>query len=96
MRLVPLPDPNDFRNSRLLSEIHLRNMLALRRAGAIIMPASPGFYSRPHDLVELVDSLVQRVLDHLGVEARVFRRWRERAAGGSAAEAGTEDRAPDA
>jgi len=60
-----------------LSEIHLDNMLLLRRAGAVIMPASPGFYSHPKDLVELADSMVQRVLDHLGVEARVFRRWRE-------------------
>jgi 4-hydroxy-3-polyprenylbenzoate decarboxylase len=76
-----------------LSEIHLQNMLALRRAGAIIMPAAPGFYSRPHDLVELVDSLVQRLLDHLGVEAHVFRRWRERTAGGP--ESGVEPE-PDA
>jgi 4-hydroxy-3-polyprenylbenzoate decarboxylase len=64
-----------------LSEVHLRNMLRLRRAGAVIMPASPGFYSHPRDFTELADSLVQRVLDHLGVEAPVFRRWRERAAG---------------
>lgn len=62
-----------------LSEIHLRNMLRLRQAGATILPAAPGFYGRPKDLVELADSLVQRILDHLGVEARVFRRWREAA-----------------
>ena len=61
-----------------LSEIHLCNMLLLRRAGAVILPASPGFYSHPKDLVELADSLVQRVLDHMGVELRVFRRWREK------------------
>jgi 4-hydroxy-3-polyprenylbenzoate decarboxylase len=60
-----------------LSEIHLHNMLTLRRAGAVIMPASPGFYSHPKDLVELADSMVQRVLDHLAVEVRVFRRWRD-------------------
>lgn len=63
-----------------LSEVHLRNMLRLRRAGAVIMPASPGFYSQPKDLTEMADSLVQRILDHLHVEARVFRRWRESAA----------------
>lgn len=63
-----------------LSEVHLRNMLRLRRAGAVIMPASPGFYSQPKDLIEMADSLVQRILDHLQVEARVFRRWRESAA----------------
>jgi len=62
-----------------LSEIHLQNLLTLRRAGATVMPASPGFYAHPKDLVELADSLVQRVLDHLGVDAQVFRRWRERA-----------------
>jgi 4-hydroxy-3-polyprenylbenzoate decarboxylase len=59
------------------SEIHLRNMLIARRAGATILPASPGFYSRPKDLVELADSLVQRILDLLGVDATVFRRWRD-------------------
>ncbi|MFQ5599717.1 MAG: UbiX family flavin prenyltransferase [Candidatus Krumholzibacteriia bacterium] len=63
-----------------LSEIHLQNMLALRRAGAVIMPASPGFYTRPKDLVELADSVVQRILDHMGVDVRVHRRWREHAA----------------
>ena len=61
------------------SEIHLRNMLIARRAGATILPASPGFYSHPKDLVELADSLVQRILDHLHVDVRVFRRWRDRA-----------------
>jgi len=60
-----------------LSEIHLRNMLRLRRAGAVILPASPGFYTRPQDLDELADSVVQRILDHMGVELRVHRRWRE-------------------
>ncbi len=62
-----------------LSEIHLQNMLTLRRAGAVILPASPGFYTRPKDLIELADSLVQRILDHMGVELRVHKRWREHA-----------------
>jgi 4-hydroxy-3-polyprenylbenzoate decarboxylase len=61
-----------------LSDVHLRNMLLLRRAGAVIMPASPGFYCHPKDLTELADSLVQRILDHLGADAQVFRRWREK------------------
>ncbi len=60
-----------------LSEIHLRNMLTLRRAGAVILPAAPGFYTAPKDLVELADSLVQRILDHMAVDVRVHRRWRE-------------------
>jgi 4-hydroxy-3-polyprenylbenzoate decarboxylase len=60
-----------------LSEIHLQNMLTLRRAGAVVLPASPGFYTHPRDLVELADSLVQRILDHMGVELRIHKRWRE-------------------
>lgn len=62
-----------------LSEVHLQNMLTLRRAGAIILPASPGFYTRPKDIPELADSLVQRVLDHMGLaNVEVHRRWRTR------------------
>lgn len=60
-----------------LSEIHLQNMLTLRRGGAVILPAAPGFYTRPADLDELADGLVQRILDHLGLDLRVHRRWRE-------------------
>ena len=63
-----------------LSEIHLQNMLTVRRAGAVVLPASPGFYTRPADLTELADGLVQRILDHMGVDVRVHRRWREEAA----------------
>lgn len=76
-----------------LSEVHLQNMLRVRRAGAVVMPASPGFYSHPKDLVELADSLVQRVLDHLGVDEQVFRRWRERA--GKLRHPAANERAPD-
>jgi 3-polyprenyl-4-hydroxybenzoate decarboxylase len=54
------------------SDTHLRNMLRLRRAGAVIMPASPAFYSHPKDLTEMADSLVQRVLDHLEIDVPVF------------------------
>jgi len=60
-----------------LSAIHLRNMLTLCRAGAVVLPASPGFYTHPADLVELADGLVQRIVDHMGIELRVHRRWRE-------------------
>lgn len=60
------------------SEIHLQNMLQLRRAGAVILPANPGFYTRPANLEELVDGIVQRILDHIGLEdVVVHRRWRE-------------------
>jgi len=83
-----------------LSDIHLRNMLRLRRAGAVILPAAPGFYSQPKDLVELADSLVQRILDHLNIDTQVFRRWRESAATlrarGPQAASGTDDARPTA
>jgi 4-hydroxy-3-polyprenylbenzoate decarboxylase len=57
------------------STIHLENMLRLTRAGAVVLPASPGFYHRPTRIDELVDFVVARVLDHLGVEHAVGRRW---------------------
>jgi flavin prenyltransferase len=60
-----------------LSRVHLENMLTVTRAGAIVMPASPGFYNRPQRIEELVDFVVARVLDHLGVENRLVRRWGE-------------------
>lgn len=59
-----------------LSLIHLENMTRLTRAGATILPASPGFYSRPEGIEDLVDFVVARILDHLGVEHRIGRRWR--------------------
>jgi flavin prenyltransferase len=49
------------------SDIHLENMLRLTRAGAVVMPASPGFYHRPQKIDELVDFVVGRILDHVGV-----------------------------
>ena len=58
-----------------LSAIHLQNMLRLTRAGAVVMPAAPGFYHRPQSIQDLVDFLVARVLDHLGVEHAIARRW---------------------
>ena len=58
-----------------LSEIHLENMLRVTRAGAVVMPAAPGFYHRPASVDDLVDFLVARVLDHLGVEHALARRW---------------------
>jgi len=57
------------------SVIHLENMLRLTRAGAVVLPASPGFYHRPTSVDELVDFVAARVLDHLGVEHAIGRRW---------------------
>lgn len=55
--------------------IHLENMLRLSRAGAHIIPASPGFYHRPQTIEELVDHLVFRILDHLGVPHSRSTEW---------------------
>lgn len=58
-----------------LSAIHLQNMLRLTRAGAVVLPAAPGFYSRPATISDLVDFIVARVLDQLGVAHELVRRW---------------------
>jgi 4-hydroxy-3-polyprenylbenzoate decarboxylase len=58
-----------------LSKVHLKNMLAADEAGATIMPASPGFYNQPEKIDDLVDMVVARVLDHLGVEHTLGQRW---------------------
>jgi 4-hydroxy-3-polyprenylbenzoate decarboxylase len=58
-----------------LSPIHLGNMLRLARAGAIVLPASPGFYHRPKKVSDLVDFVVARMLDHLGVEQSLAKQW---------------------
>ena len=58
-----------------LSSIHLENMLRLRNAGATIVFAAPGFYHGPASVDDLVDFLVQRILDQLGVEQGAARRW---------------------
>jgi len=59
-----------------LSLIHLENMTRLTRAGATIMPAAPGFYHRPQSIDDMVDFVVARILDHLGVEHRLGKRWK--------------------
>jgi 4-hydroxy-3-polyprenylbenzoate decarboxylase len=58
-----------------LSIIHLRNMVAVTEAGAIILPASPSFYSHPADMTALVDTVTCRVLDQLGIDNDLMRRW---------------------
>ncbi|WP_105200176.1 flavin prenyltransferase UbiX [Pseudoalteromonas sp. T1lg10] len=57
------------------SEIHLENMLKLARMGVTIMPAAPGFYHQPESIADLVDFMVARILDHLGIEQRLTSRW---------------------
>jgi 4-hydroxy-3-polyprenylbenzoate decarboxylase len=58
-----------------LSGIHLANMVTAHQAGATIMPACPGFYHHPTTIDDLVDMVVSRVLDHLGVEHTLTERW---------------------
>ena len=58
-----------------LSAIHLQNMLRLSRAGAVVLPATPGFYGRPKAINELVDFVVARILDQLSVPHQVGKRW---------------------
>lgn len=60
-----------------LSRIHLRNLLELSDAGACILPASPGFYHKPEGFGDLVDGVLARVLDQLGIEASISPRWTE-------------------
>lgn len=57
------------------SVIHLENMLRLARLGVTILPANPGFYHRPATVAELVDFIVARVLDQLGIENQLITRW---------------------
>lgn len=59
------------------SEVHLENMLKLTRMGAVIMPASPGFYHNPASVDDLVDFIVARLLDHLGLPQSLVPRWGE-------------------
>jgi flavin prenyltransferase len=59
------------------SAIHLENMLRLARCGAIILPANPGFYHHPQNIQDIVDFVVARILDHLGVKHTLMARWGE-------------------
>lgn len=61
-----------------LSLVHARNIVAATEAGAIVMPAAPGFYHRPRRIEELVDFIVQRVIDHLDLEVELTPRWGEK------------------
>ena len=58
-----------------LSAIHLENMLRLSRAGAVVLPAMPGFYHQPSQISDLVDFVVQRICDQLGMDVSISGRW---------------------
>ncbi len=68
-RLIVVPRETPY------SQIHLENMLRLTQAGAVVMPASPGFYHQPQAIDDLVNFVVARTLDHLDVEHALVRRW---------------------
>jgi flavin prenyltransferase len=68
--LVPRESP--------LSLVALRSLVALKEAGATVLPASPGFYARPATVEELVDQIVARILDSLNLSMPGARRWAER------------------
>jgi 4-hydroxy-3-polyprenylbenzoate decarboxylase len=58
-----------------LSAVHLENMLKLARLGVTILPASPGFYHNPKTVEDLINHVVGKVMDSLGVESNLFKRW---------------------
>jgi len=70
-KLVLVPRETPF------SAVHLENMLKLARLGVCILPANPGFYHHPQSVAELVDFVVARVLDQLGVAHQLMARWGE-------------------
>lgn len=60
-----------------LNLIHIENMARATRAGAVVLPAEPGFYQNPETVQDLIDFVVQRILDVVGVEARIHERWKD-------------------
>ncbi|CAM3456965.1 flavin prenyltransferase UbiX [Parendozoicomonas haliclonae] len=70
-QLIVVPRESPF------SEIHLENMLKLSRMGVTILPASPGFYHQPREISDLVDFVVARILNQLGIEQSLMPRWGE-------------------
>jgi 4-hydroxy-3-polyprenylbenzoate decarboxylase len=58
-----------------LSLVHLRNLTLAAEAGAVVLPAAPGFYHKPTEIRQLVDFVVQRILDHLDLDVALTKRW---------------------
>jgi 4-hydroxy-3-polyprenylbenzoate decarboxylase len=61
-----------------LSLIHLENLLHLAKAGAVVLPAMPSFYGKPASLEDAIDTVVARILDHLGIDNALLARWGEK------------------
>jgi len=70
-KLVMVPRETPF------SDIHLENMLKLSRMGTVILPANPGFYNHPQTVEDIVDFMVARILDHLGIKQALQPKWGE-------------------
>jgi 4-hydroxy-3-polyprenylbenzoate decarboxylase len=70
-KLIVVPRETPF------NTIHLKNMLSLSEAGAIILPAMPGFYHKPETIEDVIDFVVGKVMDNLGIENNLFRKWEE-------------------
>ncbi|WP_343224021.1 flavin prenyltransferase UbiX [Oceanobacter mangrovi] len=81
-RLILVPRESPY------SEIHLNNMLSLKRMGAVILPASPGFYHRPQSVAELVDFVVARILGQLGIDQTLMPKWGDSATANNGEQAG--------
>jgi 4-hydroxy-3-polyprenylbenzoate decarboxylase len=58
-----------------MSLIHLRNLVSVTEAGAVVIPAAPGFYHKPTKIDDLVDFIVQRIIDQVGLEIQMAPRW---------------------
>ena len=58
-----------------LSLVHLRNMTLAAEAGAVVLPAAPGFYQRPREIGQLIDFIVQRILDHFELGIQLIKPW---------------------
>ncbi len=67
-----------------VSLVHLRNMTAVTEAGAIVLPASPGFYHSPETIQDLVDAVAGRIIHHLGVDTPLLKEWRGPQSGANA------------
>lgn len=68
-RLVVVPRETPY------SAVHLENMLKLAQLGATVLPASPSFYGKPATIEQVIDTVVGRLLDHLGFDHKLVRRW---------------------